>query len=283
MSLLRRRLRPLVAAEVLERLGGLRLMFTVTTGRSGTALLARLLALHAGVDARHEPKPTFSSVLRCVLKRPEVAQEFWLSQKLPAILHTRAKIYAETSHLCCKAFLEPLLELGLKPDLLVLRRSPRAVAQSLLQLGTIPGRSLGGLKYYLDPSDPVQLALPVSVWHAFSDYQLAYWYCLEIAARAQDYQQRWSKLGLRFFEVDFERLTDVGAVQALAQELALPQLSPWGRWRARSILRTPVNERPDKKQALSLPSTLLEAEEEELRQILIELGHAGKCQALDAG
>src|SRR6185436_2882073 len=128
-----------------------------TTGRSGTEYLARVLGLFRGVRALHEPKPTFASAFRTVCAAPETAREFWLEHKLPRIARARAPVYAETSHLACKGFLESLVELDLQPTLIHLRREPHAVARSMLALGTVPGRTYKGVKYYLGPGDRVFL------------------------------------------------------------------------------------------------------------------------------
>jgi hypothetical protein len=271
----RRRLRPLQASELAERLAGRRLVFTVTTGRSGTALLAHLLALHRGVVARHEPKPTFSSALRSVLARPGVATEFWLAHKLPAIVATRGHVYAETSHLACKGFLESLVDLGVRPELVVLARRPREVVRSLCALGTIPGRTYGGVKYYLSPADPVVLPLERSRWERFSDYQLCYWYCLEIEARARRYETRWTPLGVRFHHVQLESLASPAGVSSLTRALDLAPIGPIARLRAARLVAAPVNSRPDKKRSAVLPADdELERQERAVRLALEDAGAA---------
>src|SRR5262249_3241543 len=133
--------------------GPRRLIFTITTGRSGTEYLARVLSLYARVEARHEPRPRFSSCYRAVLAVPAVAREFWEREKLPRILSGHRSIYAETSHFACKGFLESLIELGQRPTLVHLVRDRREVALSLWSLDSIPGRSLRGVRHYLSPED----------------------------------------------------------------------------------------------------------------------------------
>ena len=52
------------------------LVFTVTTGRSGTKYLTALLSGIAGVSAYHEPQPDIASYMRRCQKQPETAFAF---------------------------------------------------------------------------------------------------------------------------------------------------------------------------------------------------------------
>jgi len=252
-------------------LGEKRLIFTLTTGRSGTAWLARALGAFAGVKSLHEPKPTFSSAYRAVLAQPSVAREFWLEHKLPRIARHTQPVYAETSHVACKGFLEALFELGPRPDLIELRREPRAVAASLLALDTIPGRTLAGVKYYLSPWDGPGLRLPLEERAAreLSDYQLCYWYCLEMEARARAARERFEPLGARIVEARLERLAaSAEAVLALGRELDLPAPTALGRRKLRLLAGRRVNEKPAKKRRELPPPEELERMEAELRRRL---------------
>jgi hypothetical protein len=260
--------RALEAGELAERLAGRRLIFTITTGRSGTLLLARAIALHRGVAALHEPRPTFSSALRSVLAEPGVAREFWLAHKLPRILERKESVYAETSHLVCKGFLESLVDLGVRPELVVLSRPARAVARSLLALGTIPGRTYGGVKYYLSPSESPCLPLERARWERFSDYQLCFWYCQEIEARARAYEARWAPLGMRFTRIDFEALIRPAGITELAAKLGLPALGRLGRMRALALASLPSNERTARKRPVEHEPGALEREEAEVLRVI---------------
>jgi len=56
----------------------------------------------------------------------------------------------------------------------------------MMQLDTIPGRSERGLRWYLSPDDPSNTTRLID-WMGMSDYQLCYWYCLEIERRMDVY------------------------------------------------------------------------------------------------
>ena len=154
-------------AALLEMVREKHLVFTVTAGRTGTTYVTRLGELFPDTVSVHEPQPSYVHVLRQIQRRPRVAYDFLLEYKLPFIAAAPASRYLETSHLVGKGFLEPLLDLGLRPSVLMLRREPRAIARSLLTRRTVPGRGKLGFKYLIHPGDPG--VLPLSRWTSYSD------------------------------------------------------------------------------------------------------------------
>ncbi len=239
---------------------GKRLIFALTTGRSGTGYLASVFRELPGVRAEHEPEPKFSDVLRDIQSDPEVARTFWLERKLPAIRRVAESIYIETSHCFSKGFLDPLLELGVVPDAIVLRRSHRAVASSLARLETVPGRTPRGVRFLVAPTDPGVLELPD--WEELDDYQLCYWYCLEIERRTREAVHRIESRGGRVAGVEFDALIRGPGWSKLVAELGLPALRGLARWRAALRRLRPVNrKRADKERAaIFLPEDLAERE-----------------------
>ena len=197
-----------------------RLIFTITTGRSGTGYLAEVLQNIPDVQSYHEPEPKFSNVMRSVQEDKTVAVKFWINKKLPQIANEEAPIYIETSHLFCKGFIEPLLDMNIIPDLIILRRPERDVAKSMLRLGTIPGRTEKGLKYYLSPEDPGVLPLPN--WQILHDYQLCYWYCLEIKRRSKYYEDILQKNNANITKTTLNEILTLRGFNRLLKELYLP-------------------------------------------------------------
>jgi hypothetical protein len=175
------------------------LIFTVTPGRSGTKYLTALLGSVPGIASHHEPMPDFVTAMRRAQQDPELAFSFLRDVKLPAIAAMPSAIYAETSHLFCKGFLEPAILMGLRPKLIILRRPPSEVAWSLVERNTIPTRTPYGCLYLLDPRDPGVMPLPG--WERMTDYQLCFWYALEIERRQLRYAGFAAQLGLPCFEV----------------------------------------------------------------------------------
>jgi len=198
-----------------------RLVFVITTGRSGTGYLSEMLRFVPGVVSCHEPEPKFSHIMRSVQANRGVAYDFWIQEKLPDIAGKKAPIYIETSHLFCKGFIEPLIDLGITPDVIILTRPWREVAMSLYELNTIPGRTPDGLKFLVSPEDPGVLPLPC--WERLHDYQLCYWYCLEIDRRMKIYKRVFSERNSRISEVSFYEIITPQGMERLIRDLELPR------------------------------------------------------------
>lgn len=247
--------------EIIESIHQKRLVFTVTTGRSGTAYLSTILGYARNVFAVHEPPPEFAEVLRRVQGDPELAEKFWLEEKLPAILEVPDKVYIETSHLVCKGFLEPLLEMGIVPDLIIHRRPPRDVALSMFKMGTIPGRSDKGLRFYLSPDDPGVLKLPD--WERLHDYQLCFWYCLEIERRAKAYSELFKENGARVVETTLAGLKTFSGLQSMSGDLGISlKLPQWlTRFRFTRNTRVKVNESKETKKCVEVPENIEDLEQ----------------------
>lgn len=252
--------------RALEKALARRLVFTFTTGRSGTDYLARVLGLFARVHAEHEPKPTFASAWRTVLARPETAREFWLEHKLPRIARSHTPIYAETSHLACKGFLESLIELGVRPTVIELVRAPREVALSLVALRTIPGRTFKGVKYYYAPDDPTVVLAPGPAAAAWHDYQLSYWYCLETAARAKRFREQYEPLGVRVERVDLASFGDLEGIRALGERLDLGSFSTRGRIKLLGLAGRRTNRKLDAKRDVRFTADELDRLEAEVER-----------------
>jgi hypothetical protein len=190
-------------------LDGIRLILTVTPGRSGTLYLCELLKAVPGIYSAHEPEPKFSDVMRAVQYDAAVGRRFLLSQKLPAIRRCSQSTYVETSHLACKGFIELLIDNGCPPDLIVLKRDPFLVATSLYLLAAIPGRTPLGNQFLLRPDDAS--VLPLDGWQELSDWALCFWYCREIERRMEMYANVIRELGRRVITTSIGRLqTDEG-------------------------------------------------------------------------
>jgi hypothetical protein len=190
-------------------LEGIRLILTVTPGRSGTGFLCELLRAVPAIHSAHEPEPKFSHLMRAVQHDAAIARQFWLSQKLPAIRRCARSTYVETSHLACKGFIEPLIENGCPPDLIVLERDPFLVATSLLSLATDPGPNAAR-----EPVSPETGRPERSVarhWQELPDWALCFWYCREIERRMEMYTNVIRERGRRVMTTSITRLqTDDG-------------------------------------------------------------------------
>ena len=72
------------------------IIMCLTTGRSGTNLLEKLLDLAGDTCSLHEPAPYFSDHVKKVRENPAHAIDFVRDEKLPAILAVPESNYVET-------------------------------------------------------------------------------------------------------------------------------------------------------------------------------------------
>jgi len=207
-------------AELIEKIRAKKCVFTITAGRTGTNYLQKLFALFPDTLSLHEGEPDFVNALRRAQQNPEIAYSFCLQHKLPFIASTKEKRYVETSHLFCKGFVESFLKCGIVPDVIILRRPPRQIAVSNLGLSTIPSRTSHGFMYLLSPDDPNVLPLPQ--WQYLNDYQLCFWYSLEIERRQLHYGGLFRTLGATVIETTLSELLEFRNFVNIASLLGFP-------------------------------------------------------------
>jgi len=199
---------------------GKRLAFVVSPGRCGTKYLAQALDQIDGVTALHEPEPGFHHTLRSVQLDRAEGLRFWINEKLPTISAVDTPVYVETAHCFCEGYAEHLLDLDIVPDLVVLRRPFREVALSMWRRRAIPGWTELGKTHHVGPTDP-------TVWPIihdagqWTDYQICYWYTLEMERRAQLYAEMYRKRGVRVHETTLWEIATREGMDALTDALRL--------------------------------------------------------------
>jgi O-antigen/teichoic acid export membrane protein len=206
-------------AKIVARLQQKNLVFSVTAGRTGTLFVQKLFSILPNVTSEHEPQPAFHTYLRRVQRHPGFAKIFLSQYKLPYIGGIDTPHYVELSHVFCKGFLEPLLGLGLTPNLILLRRNPRRVALSHLERYAVPDRTFYGLEFLLNPRESGTLPLPG--WRRMTDYQLIFWYALEIERRQREYAHLVRSRGGIVCDVTATELNDLNCFLALAASLGI--------------------------------------------------------------
>jgi len=195
------------------------LVFSVTAGRTGTTFAQKLFGILPDVVSEHEPEPYFHTSLRAVEKNPDRATEFLLHYKLPLIRDLHTPNYVELNHVFCKGFLEPMLALGITPNLLLLRRDPRLVALSYLERYTVPERTYYGMEWLLSPR--YAKGMPLRGWQRMTDYQLVFWYALEIERRQRYYSRLVQGRGGAVSDITAGELSDFSRFTEVAQNLRL--------------------------------------------------------------
>lgn len=195
------------------------IIMTISTGRSGTGLLAKLLDLAGDMSSVHEPVPAFQDVFVNGQSESKAALAFMRDVKGPVIAACGTAHYAETSHYFGQGFLDASLDLKIPLKLVILNRDPRSVAKSFERIKCIPMRTDKGRTLMPHPDKASALSLPN--WEAFSDYQLCYWYCLETEERKERARELAAKNGIPVVEIDLEDLKSFEAFASMASALGL--------------------------------------------------------------
>ncbi len=198
-----------------------RLIFTLSPGRCGTRYLSEMLRTIPGIAVEHEPKPGFEDAARLAQFVPEAARRFWLEHKLPAIERYEEPVYFEASHTFIGGFADTLLDLGIVADIVTLTRPHREVALSRWRRGSIPGRTERGCQYTIHPNARGVL-LPLPNWRKLTDYQLCYWFCLEVEAESDCYAQRYGEAGATVHRTTLEKITTEDGFLTLVDIMGLP-------------------------------------------------------------
>ena len=175
-------------------------VFTMTTGRSGTAYLAELLGANLpDVESHHEllgwdqfgvntPELSHMTLFNSQ-GNVEKVQEFW-RQKLARIAATPRRFYVETSHLLMKAGLienlAPLTAVGLV-HLINLQRNPAATIKSFRARFDFMNKGNMWL-WYLDPDYPRNLSSPTEL-AKLGINGICLWYITEVRLRAAYYEK----------------------------------------------------------------------------------------------
>lgn len=257
-------------SELSEALENKNLVFTVSTGRSGTNLFCDVFKLANDTVSLHEPKPNFAENLNFCSRNVAAAKRFLIDKKLPAIVSHPNVNYVETSHLFCKAFLSPLIELGVNPKILFIHRSARDVAKSFYHINSIPGRTKLGKDFMLLPHSPsvLPIATPMQDLH---DYQLCFWYALEIYARSYIYKKFFDSHGITYSSIEFPQELNSEKVRNVFNELGLSTNAAESELDL--VLGKKVNEKSNikKSHASNTPSVDYEALEKDLFEKLFFL------------
>lgn len=226
----------------------LQLIFTSTTGRSGTKYLANIVNNNAlNATAEHDPYPRgYDTPIRWYDNREDKKLLKLAKRKIKRlnrkskILRTFAypdqnkilpenrfsnrlknfipkvelkEIYLESTHAFIKSFGESMYDLT--PDLYIihLTRSPFEVAKSFFNRRSIPGPNN---PYLLDPNfkrNKIKLSINMT------DYQKCLWYWFETEVRHKDFLEKHDVE--KVIEIDVDDLNDEKKVKKMLKELGI--------------------------------------------------------------
>jgi hypothetical protein len=202
-----------------------RLIFTATTGRSGTLTLTRIFAGIPGCRALHEPYPVMNyEVLKAASYGDSEALKRFYRDKSINILRAAAgyRYYLEANHLFIKTFIEHAArDFGNRLAVIHLIRPPLEVAMSIYRLQRPPGTESGD-NWWLDyraPLNRIRIADALDAGEFSHPFFKGLWYWFEIETRVQEWRQRLPAIPFVRFETDW--FNDSQRLLALAIELGI--------------------------------------------------------------
>ena len=198
-----------------------RMIFSLNPGRCGSMFIYEAMRKVPDVWSFHEPFPAFHTAAR--LDRFD--KKKWLQSKIDYILGIAQSTYFESSNQFRRGFPELFLELGWRPDILVIRRPIREVALSKWRLGYIPTRWHNSKVYSIRPDDK-DAFYHCENFDDWSDYQICYWSVLEIYSKINYYQEMLSEAGSVIVETTTKRMTTVDGFLEILEGFGLPEPIP---------------------------------------------------------
>ncbi len=199
-----------------------RIIFGLSSGRSGTAYLTSLLKGLPGLIALHEPEPKYQWQSLGLQQNPQLAHEFVTGPKKHWVDRLPDATYFEASHYLAKGFMEAWVKAGVIPDTVIMERDLRKTALSWYSLNVDFFQNPSYvLQHMLHPQDHRQLFLPLVDWKSLNNYQLCYWYALESRKRSEHYAQYLEAKGARSMRTSLERLTSGQDTETLLKWLGI--------------------------------------------------------------
>jgi hypothetical protein len=182
------------------------IFLTLSAGRSGTQKLSKLLSQIPNTYAEHEGTPGFETVRIPNLKTPSVGAAF-VKDKLAYWNSLPQNNIAHTGHIAGLGFYDHILDQGIVPNIIILRRPMREVALSMYKLNWIPGLVKLIDPWYCSPAEEGVLEYPD--WKTAHPYQLCYWWCLDSEQRIQHYKYVFEAYGSKIHETTLAGILDI--------------------------------------------------------------------------
>jgi hypothetical protein len=234
-------------------------IFSINSGRSGSAYLAKMLSYAENVHVEHENyAERWSNEYHHEVKQRGYQHSYQIRKQLKAAeieaIFKQNKIYAETSQLFIKSFYDVatdyLIERGCDLKVIVLRRYVPEIVLSLHQLD-FPSMSEYGWYYTPDHAN----AITTPIWYidpitSYADvYERIIAYLIDLEAKVEDYHLRYPNIPI--INVELNELQSEEGVMSLFDSLNL-QLNATKERSFTSQVGTTVNRRLRAKNAKNL-------------------------------
>lgn len=204
-----------------------RVIFTATTGRSGTLTLARIFGAVRGCAAVHEPYPIMNGAVLRAASYGDVALIDRVYRQIKAINVRRVaaghRYYLEANHLFVKTFIRNAADdFGDRLAVIHLVRPATEVATSIYCLRDYPGTERGNYWWldYRAPSNMISMVRLLEEDPEFSHpFYKGLWYWHEIETRVAFWREHMPMLKMIRFETAW--LNDLPKICDLLAELGI--------------------------------------------------------------
>lgn len=185
-----------------------KVIFTATTGRSGTTSLWKIFSAVPGCRAFHEPYPILNQEWLRTASYGGIQEVDRYYQQIKSIYIRRnavgARYYFEANHLFAKTFIRPaILDFGSKLEVVHLVRPALEVAVSIYRLRDWPGTEDGNTWWldYRAPANRIKISELLDSDKEFSHpFYKALWYWYEMEARIAHWKKVFPETKFHYFE-----------------------------------------------------------------------------------
>lgn len=251
-----------------------KVIFTATTGRSGTKTLAALFSTISDCVAFHEPYPVMNGPVLRAASYGDLALVDRIYRRVKSINILRSAIgfryYVEANHLFVKTFIgQAVEEFGDRIAVIHLVRSPIEVAMSMYCLEHLPGTEIGDYWWleYRAPSNVIRIADLLETDEEFAHpFYRGLWYWYELEMRFLAWRNRLPSLKVVRFHTSW--FNDTRKTFQLLDELGMV----YDKGRIASAVGQREHTKADRKVLAPLPAQQAEAMHDRFRQLLVERG-----------
>lgn len=226
------------------------LIFTATTGRSGTKSLVRIFECIDGCVAYHEPHPAMMNNEK-MINRPDFNDEYtsWVYENIKSVnIRRYAKkciFYFESNHAFIKSFHDHVInDFGEKIKVIHVYRNPVEVANSIYSIGNIPGSRQGNMWWlnYKSPHNKINISYILENDENFKDdFYKCLWYWYEIEERIKYWRGKYKDI--KFVDFKTENINSYRNIKYMLNELDVP----FNEERIKSACKTRENLKKDEK------------------------------------
>jgi hypothetical protein len=247
-----------------------KLIFTATTGRSGTLTLTRLFAAVPGCRAVHEGFPPMNGPVLQAAASGDMALVDRVYRRVKAVNIRRAALghryYFEGNHLFIKTFApNAVADFGRRVAVIHLVRPAVEVANSIYQLGDYPSTERGDY-WWLDFKAPTNLLPMADLLESDPEFShpfyKALWYWHEVEARISAWRARTP--AVRVVDFKTEWLSDLTRARGLLDELGVQ----YDAERLAQAIGTKANTKDHQKIGAALPAEEAQQKTERFQALL---------------